>query len=119
MTAREDGFTLVELSVVITLIAILSAIALGFHLLARERASDATAQSSIRIAVPAIEAYQADNGSYLGMTVSILQSTYSPGVQGIEILSADATGYCVRSTFAGRSWYKHGPGDAITTTSCA
>ena len=118
MTAREDGFTLVELIVVLTLIAILSAIALSFHLLARERASDATAQSSIRIAVPAIEAYQTDNGSYLGMTVSVLQSTYSPGIQGIEILSADAIGYCVRSTFGGRSWYKHGPSAQITTASC-
>jgi prepilin-type N-terminal cleavage/methylation domain-containing protein len=119
VTAREDGFTLVELIVVITIIAILLAIAFGFQLLARERASDATAKSNIRVAVPAIESYQADNGSYAGMTVPILQTSYSPGVEGIEILSADAAGYCVKSTVGGRSWYKHGPSAPITTTSCA
>lgn len=41
MLAREDGFTLVELVVVLAVIAILSAAAITFHLGARERAGDA------------------------------------------------------------------------------
>ena len=116
---RQEGFTLVEMLVVMMMMAILSTIAVGFNRQARERASDATAQSNIRVAVPAIAAYQVENGSYVGMTVPILQSSYSPGVQGIEILSADAAGYCVRSIVGPSSWYKNGPRGPITTTSCA
>ena len=116
---REDGYTLIELLVVIVIMAILSAVAIGFHRLARDQAGDATARSNIRTAVPAIEAYQADNAGYTGMTVGGLQTVYSPGVQGIDIVSADASGYCIRSTAAGRTWYKDGPGAQVTTTACS
>jgi prepilin-type N-terminal cleavage/methylation domain-containing protein len=119
VASREDGFTLIELTVVITLIAILLGIAVGFHGQARERAGDATARANIRIAVPAIESYGADQGTYTAMTVAILQTSYSAGIQGIEILSADDAGYCVRAIEAGRTWYKNGPGGALTTTACA
>jgi prepilin-type N-terminal cleavage/methylation domain-containing protein len=115
---REDGFTLIELLVALIVFAVLATIAIGFHFQARERATDAAARSNIRTAVPAIEAYKNENGSYAGMTVPILQSTYSPGIQGIEIMSADAVGYCLRSTVGTQSWYKHGPAGEITTASC-
>jgi type IV pilus assembly protein PilE len=116
---REDGFTLVELIVVMIIIAILLALALGFHTQARERAGDATARSNLRIAVPAIEAYRADNSTYAGMTLAGLQSTYSPGVQGIEIVSADDAGYCIRATASGRTWYKASDAGDFTTTACS
>jgi prepilin-type N-terminal cleavage/methylation domain-containing protein len=107
--AREAGFTLVELVMVLVIIAILLAVALGFHMQARTRASDATAKANLRVAVPAFEAYQADNGTYAGMTLASLQATYSPGVQGIEVLSAVADDYCVRSVVGSSAWYKQGP----------
>ena len=116
---REDGFTLVEMIIVIMMIAILSTIAVGFNGQARERANDAVAQSNIRVAVPAIAAYQVENGTYVGMTVPFLQSSYSPGIQGIEFLSADAAGYCVRSIVETSSWYQNGPGAPLTTTACS
>lgn len=119
MKRGEDGFTLVELIVVMTIIAILLLIAIGFTGQARERAGDATARANIRIAVPAIESYRADTGTYSGMTLAGLQASYSAGVQGIEILSADDAGYCVRAVEAGRTWYKSGPGGDLTTTACA
>lgn len=119
MLRREDGFTLVELIVVMIIIAILLTIAIGFHTQARDRAGDATARANIRIAVPAIEAYRSDVGSYAGMTLPLLQSTYSPGVQGIEIVSADAAGYCIRASASGRTWYKDSDAGAITTTACS
>ena len=115
---REDGFTLVELLVVMLIIAILLAIAVGFHTQARDRAGDAAARANIRIAVPAIEAYRSDSGTYAGMTLALLQSTYSPGVQGIEIVSADDAGYCIRASAGGRTWYKDSDAGAITTTAC-
>jgi prepilin-type N-terminal cleavage/methylation domain-containing protein len=116
---REEGFTLVELVVVLVIVAILMAIAIGFHQQARAQASDATAKSNLRVAVPAIESYRADNGTYAGMTLANLQGMYSPGIQGIEVLSAAANDYCVRSVVGSSTWFTQGPSGAITTTACA
>jgi prepilin-type N-terminal cleavage/methylation domain-containing protein len=64
--AREDGYSLIELLVVMVIMAILVSAGLAFHFGARERAADATAKSNIRTAVPAIEAYRGDNQGYDG-----------------------------------------------------
>ena len=119
MARNEDGFTLVEMLAVMIVMAVLLAIAVGFQAGARVRAADATAKSNIDVSVPAFQAYALDNGSYTGMTLPVLQSSYSKGVQGIEVVSAGAAGYCVKSTIEGRSWFKNGPTGPITTTSCA
>ncbi len=116
---REDGFTLVEMVTVVVIMAILLAIAVGFQRGARERASDATARANIRTAVPAIEAYRADAGTYVGMTAAGLKSQYSPGVQGIAVVSAAADTYCVRATEGGRAWFKLGPSGPLTQTACS
>jgi prepilin-type N-terminal cleavage/methylation domain-containing protein len=116
---REDGFTLVELIVVLLVMGILVAIAVGFHMQARERAGDATARTNIRVALPAIEAYRAENATYGGMTLAALQAAYSPGVQGVDILSGDESGYCIRASAEGRTWYRQGPDGPITTTACS
>jgi prepilin-type N-terminal cleavage/methylation domain-containing protein len=120
VSTREDGYTLLELLVVVVLIGILTAIAFGYQTAARERGADAAAKSNIQVAVPAFDVYRDDNGgSYRGMTVAGLQAQYSPGIRGILILSADGASYCVESTVDERSWYKLGPAGALTTTSCA
>lgn len=115
----EDGFTLVELLVVLIVLAILLAVAVGFQAGARERAGDATARSNIRTAVPAIEAYRADAGTYAGMTVAALQASYSPGVAGITVVSAGPATYCVSATAEASTWFKAGPDEPITLTACA
>jgi general secretion pathway protein G len=116
---REQGFTLVELIVVMLIVAILLTIAVGFYTGARDKAGDATARANIRIAIPAVEAYRSDEGTYAGMTLALLQTTYSPGVQGIEVVSADADGYCIRAVAGGRTWYKQSDAGDITTTPCS
>jgi prepilin-type N-terminal cleavage/methylation domain-containing protein len=116
---REDGFTLVELIVVIVIVTILLGIAMGFYLGARDQAGDATARANLRIAVPAVEAYRSDNGTYAGMTLELLQTAYSPGVQGITVVSADATGYCLSANAGGATWYKDSDAGDITTTACS
>ena len=116
--AREDGFTLVELLVVLLILAILTAVAVPAVTGFRNRAADSTAKANVRSAVPAIHAYHADTGTYVGMTLAKLQPTYAKRLQNITVVRARATNYCVKSTANGRTWYKLGPTGAITTTVC-
>jgi len=109
---------MIELLVVMIIMAILVSVGLAFHFGARERASDATARSNLRTAVPAIEAYRGDNQGYNGMTLAALRSTYSPGIGNIEINWTAVDDYCVSSTVGNRTWWKQGPASEITMTAC-
>ena len=60
----EEGFTLIELMVVVLIIAILLAIAIPTFLGARERAQDRAAQSNLRNALTAEKVYYTDNQQY-------------------------------------------------------
>ena len=64
----EDGFTLIELMVVVLIIAILIAIAIPTFLGLRARAQDRSAQSDLRNALTAAKAYYTDSDSYTGFT---------------------------------------------------
>jgi len=61
---REEGFTLIELMVVVLIIAILIAIAIPTFLGARNRSQDRAAQSSLRNALTAAKTAYTDNSDY-------------------------------------------------------
>src|SRR3989442_614425 len=61
---REEGFTLIELMVVVLIIAILIAIAIPTFLGARKRAQDRAAQSNLRNALTAEKTYYTDKQVY-------------------------------------------------------
>ena len=61
---NDDGFTLVELMVVVLIIAILVAIAIPTFLGARTSAQDRAAQSDLRNALTAEKVFYVDNEAY-------------------------------------------------------
>jgi type IV pilus assembly protein PilA len=61
---QEEGFTLIELMVVVLIIAILLAIAIPTFLGARNRANDRAAQSSLRNALTAAKTIYTDQQDY-------------------------------------------------------
>ena len=115
----EGGFTLIELLVVIIILGILLAIAVPSNIGFEAKAEKSAAAANVRSAVPAVEAFYADNGTYSGM--SALATAATPGIAyydpasaaKITIVSQSATSYCISDTEGSSTWYKSGPSGRI------
>ena len=115
----EKGFTLIEMLIVIIILGILIAIAVPAYLGFRERAHDASAKSNVRAAVPAVEAYGADNDGYTGMdTAALLAIDAAIAVTVSGAVPTDTT-YCIQSVEGGQTWSKAGPSAAVVEAACA
>jgi hypothetical protein len=79
---------------------------------------DETAAAYVRAAVPALEAYNADHGSYVGVSLGALQRDYDAGVQNVTFVRADRSTYCVESTVGTTTYKKDGPAGDITPGRC-
>jgi type IV pilus assembly protein PilA len=122
---REGGFTLIELLVVLIIIAVLLAIAIPSYLGFRARAEQRTAQSNVRAAIPAAEAYYQDDvadggggGAYTGMTFALLKAIDSGLAPGLSVENVTATTYCLEFTKGTKVASYAGPGGTVVTTAC-
>lgn len=85
---RDEGFTLIELMVVVMIIAVLIAIAIPSFLGFRKSAQDRSAQSEVRNVLLAEKAYWLDNSDYT-QTISDI-TAFEPNA--VMHASAPATG---------------------------
>lgn len=116
----QDGFTLIELLTVMVIIAVLIGITYPTYLGYKDKANRSTAESNLREAIPAVEAFYHENQTYdtAVMTLSAIRSIDMGLSDDFEIVSGSATTYCVKATHGGKAYYKNGPGSNITQTPC-
>jgi type IV pilus assembly protein PilA len=86
---REEGFTLIELMVVVLIIAILIAIAIPTFLGARTRAQNRAAQSSLRNALTAAKTAYTDNSDY-SLSTNVQLPGIEPSLQYVDAVTASA-----------------------------
>jgi type IV pilus assembly protein PilA len=117
----EDGFTMIELAVAMTVVGVLVGIAVPSFLGVGGRSSLTSAEANLRNAVPAVEAFFADHGTYDDgvMTVASLRA-YEPSLApGVGVVSGSGSRYCITASTNGATVYKAGPAAPVTTTACS
>jgi type IV pilus assembly protein PilA len=113
----QKGFTLIELMIVIAIIGILAAIAIPQFSAYRKRSYNAAAQSDLRNAATAQEAYYVDEETYTS-DISLLVGTYglytSEKVKFISV-AGDVTSYKMYAyhTSGDKTYSIKGPGGSI------
>jgi type IV pilus assembly protein PilA len=76
MMRKNEGFTLIELMIVIAIIGILAAIAIPQFSAYRTRSYNSAAEADIRNAATAQEAYYVDNQTYKADPLGLIGSNY-------------------------------------------
>lgn len=87
---KDEGFTLIELMVVILIIAILMAIAIPTFLGARSRAQNRAAESNLRNALTAAKTGYTDSQSYYSSTAAL--ASIEPSLSWVTALVAASKG---------------------------
>ena len=116
---NQKGFTLIELMIVIAIIGILAAIAIPQFNSYRKRALDSSAQSDLRNAATAQEAYYVDETTYCSTTSTLIGATYGLYLSDktvFTITSANASTYVMGAyhPLGSKSYIIRGPGGSVS-----
>ena len=112
---EESGFTLIELLIVLVIIGVLLAIAVPSYLGFKKRAEKSAAQSNVRAAIPAMEAFYSDNGTYVGASPAALRSIDTGLASGLVTSGLTVSTYTISFTQGQCYGSTTGPGGSITT----
>ena len=116
---NEEGFTLIELMIVIAIIGILAAIAIPQFSAYRTRSFNSAAAADIRNAATAQEAYFVDNQSYTAAQADLVGAIYGLYLSDnvtLSVTAATTSGYTMTSTHSSgdATWTLTGPGGSLT-----
>jgi type IV pilus assembly protein PilA len=86
----EQGFTLIEILVVLLIIVVLAAIAFPLFVNQRAKAQDTEAKTTVRVAAGAIEVYHQDHNTFAGADAAAL-TEIEPSLAQAHGLDVDAS----------------------------
>jgi type IV pilus assembly protein PilA len=119
ITKRDEGFTLIEVMIVVAIIAILAAIAIPQLSVYRTKSYNTSAVSDLKNTAIAQEAYYVDNRQYTNSISNLTTIPYNLSIsQGVNVGISSATNEAYLMTAyhsAGNTTYTlSGPGGTIS-----
>jgi type II secretory pathway pseudopilin PulG len=119
--ASERGTSMIEVQLVLAIMGILTSLAGPSFMNFLDEAAKVAAASNVRSALPAVDAYYLDNGTYFGMDIEsggqlgFGLKSYDSGVKiSLDPTQEDGSTYCIYSKVGSIVYFKRGPGGEIT-----